>query len=446
MVDAESLAAEDAPEAQKMELGVSIKEPSACERHITVTIPREDVDRYFDDAVKDMMPKAEVPGFRAGRAPRKLVESRFRSDLAPQVKGSLLIDSITQVNEDEKLAVISEPDFDVEAVEIPEEGPLVFEYKIEVRPNFDLPDWKGLKLKRPVREFSDDDIRKRKEQILAERGTLSPKDGPVEAGDYVVVNLKFSDGGNELSHSEEETIRVRPVLSFRDGRVEKFDELLKGAKAGETRVGKAQLSADAPNPALRGKEVDASFEVLEVKQLELPEMTPALLDELGGFEDEKELDDFIRDDLNRQFEYHQTQQIRGQVVEKLLKGADWELPPDLLRRQAQRELQRSVMELQRNGFTDAEIRAHANELRQNTLASTEKSLKEHFILERIAEEESIEEQPSDFDDEIELIARQSGESPRRVRAPAGKTGSNGRIGQPNSRATRVEDDLRARRV
>ncbi|MCA9171382.1 MAG: trigger factor, partial [Planctomycetales bacterium] len=94
---------------------------------MTVTIDRADVDRYFDDAISGIMPNAAVPGFRAGRAPRKLVEQRFRSQVADQVKGSLLMDSMTQISEEQDFSAISEPDFDFEAIEIPDNGPMTFE-------------------------------------------------------------------------------------------------------------------------------------------------------------------------------------------------------------------------------------------------------------------------------------------------------------------------------
>src|SRR5579871_4370272 len=122
-----------------LELDVQIGRPSACQRHVTVTIGRDDIERYFDKAFKDLMPSANVPGFRAGRAPRKLVEHRFRKEVADQVKGSLLMDSLSQVTETQNLAAISEPDFDPTAVELPDEGPMTFEFDLEVRPEFDMP-------------------------------------------------------------------------------------------------------------------------------------------------------------------------------------------------------------------------------------------------------------------------------------------------------------------
>jgi trigger factor len=103
-------------------------------------------------------------------------------------------------------------------------------------------------------------------------------------------------------------------------------------------------------------------------------------------------------------------------------AANWELPKSLLRRQAAREYERMTMELQSSGFTDEMIRAYMNDLQQNALASTAKALKEHFILERIAEDEKLEAQPEDYDAEVELIAEQSDESPRRVRARLEKRG------------------------
>ena len=98
------------------------------------------------------------------------------------------------------------------------------------------------------------------------------------------------------------------------------------------------------------------------------------------------------------------------------------MPPGLLQRQSARELERAVMELRRSGFSEAEIRARENMLRQNSTASTATALKEHFILERIAEEEKIDVEEGDYEKEIFLIAAQSGESPRRVRAQLEKRG------------------------
>ena len=419
----ETAVAEAEPESQRLSLEVKVDNRGTCERHVTVTVPREDIDRYFDKEFTELMPTAQVPGFRQGHAPRKLIESRFRKDIADKVKGELLMDSLAQVNEDEKQSAISEPDFDFETIELPADGPFTFEFDIEVRPEFDLPEWKGLKIEKPVRELSEQDVDDTLQGILARHGRLVPHDGAASPGDYITTNLTFQHDGKDLAGAEEEVIRIRPVLSFRDGNIKGFDKLMDGIRAGETREGEAELSDDAPNVLLRGQKITAIFKVLEVKKLELPELNSALLDELGGFQDEAELRDTIRDQLGRQLEYEQHRRAREQITAALTVAADWDLPPALLQHQSHRELQRAVMELQRSGFSEDEIHAHENSLRQNSTTSTARAMKEHFILERIAEEEKVDADEQDYESEIRLIAGQSDESPRRVRARLEKSGS-----------------------
>ena len=415
-------AEDDADEAVPLNLTVDVKSPSACERRVTVTIPRDDINRYFDNAYGELMPTSAVPGFRIGRAPRKIVEHRYKEEVTNQVKSSLLMDSLGQISDDKTFTAISEPNFDLDAVEVPDDGPMTFEFTIEVRPEFDMPQWKGLKLKRLVREFTDKDVDEQLEQMLSRYGQLAPYDGAASAGDYVTVNITSTVDGKQVAHETEAVVRIRPTLSFTDGQIEGFDKLMKGVKAGDTRSAKLELTQDAPNSELRGKKVDVEFEVLEVKQLKLPELTPEFLQEVGSFNTEEELLAAIRQNLERQLEYQQQRDARTQITSLLTKSADWQLPQGLLERQSARELERAVMELRRSGFSEAEIRARENLLKQNSKASTATALKEHFILERIAEEENIDVDEGDYEKEIFLIAMQSGESPRRVRAQLEKRG------------------------
>src|SRR3954464_296434 len=211
--------------AQPLELDVQVTSPSACERHVTVTISRADIDRYFDDAFGEMMPSAAVPGFRIGRAPRKVVEHRFRDEVSDQVKSALLLDSLEQISEEQRFTAISEPNFDLEAVEVPREGPMTFEFTIEVRPEFDLPQWKGLKLNRPVREFTDADVDAQLEQMLSRYGQLVPFEGEAAEGDYLSANITTTSDGKQITRETEAVVRIRPTLSFRDAKLEGFAKL-----------------------------------------------------------------------------------------------------------------------------------------------------------------------------------------------------------------------------
>jgi trigger factor len=258
--------------------------------------------------------------------------------------------------------------------------------------------------------------------MLARYGQLVPHEGAAGDGDYVTVNIRTSHDGKQVAHEEERVVRIRPKLSFLDGSIDGFDTLMAGAKAGDKKAAKITLTQDAPNEELRGQTLDVEFDVLDVKKLKLPELTEDFLQEIGNFDSEEKFREAVKSNLQRQLEYEQQRKARQQITAELTKKADWDLPPGLLKRQSVRELERAVMELRRAGFSEAEIRARQNELRQNSAASTSKALKEHFILERIAEEEKIEAEEGDFEQEIFLIALQSGESPRRVRAQIEKRG------------------------
>ena len=415
--------AEETEETQeKLDLEVTVESPSACERHVTVVIARESIDSCFEAEFDELVPKAEVPGFRPGRAPRKLVVSRFKDQVGDQVKGKLLTDAMVQISEEHEFSAISEPDMDLDAVDLPDEGPMTFEFTLEVRPEFDLPEWKGLAIESPVHEITDEEVQAHLERILARHGKLVEHDGPAAEGDFLTLNMTFARDGDVLSTVTEQTVPLKAKLSLRDTEIEDFGQLLTGAEAGDKRETKVNISEEAENEELKGQEVDVELEVVKVEKQELPKLTQAFLDEIGGFEGVDDLNEAVHEELERQQKYRQQQEVRQQITRQLTATASWDLPPTLLKKQSRRELQRVVLELRSSGFNDEMIQSYANQLQRNSMAHTSVALKEHFILERIAEDENIDAEPEDYDAQIELIAEQSGDPPRRVRARLEKRG------------------------
>ena len=407
---------------EKLDLEVTIESTSACERHVTVVIARESIDRCFEAEFDELVPKAEVPGFRPGRAPRKLVMSRFKEQVGDQVKGKLLMDAMGQVSEEHEFSAISEPDMDLDAVDLPDEGPMTFEFTLEVRPEFALPEWKGLTIENPVHEITDEEVQNHLERVLARYSKLIEHDGPADEGDMLTLNMTFTRDGDVVSSVKQQVVPLKAKLSLRDTEIEDFGKLLTGATAGEKRATKVKISEEIENEELKGQEVDVELEVVKVEKSELPKLSSAFLDEIGGFADVDDLNGAVREELERQQTYRQQQEIRQQITKQLTATANWELPPTLLKKQARRELQRVVLELRSSGFNDEMIQSYANQLQRNSMAHTSVALKEHFILERIAEEEDINAEPKDYDTQIDLIAEQSGQPPRRVRARLEKKG------------------------
>lgn len=418
--DSENLV--DESELKKpLEINVDIDVTSTCERHVVVTIPEAEVVRYRQDSFDEVVPKAELPGFRAGKAPRKLVESKFREQVDEQVKSSLVMDSLQQVTEGEHFSAISEPDFDYEAIDLPNEGVFRYEFRIEVRPDFETPKWEGLALEKPVCELTDKHVDEHLSRTLTRFMPGEAVDGECVLGDLVTLNGSFSLDGKEVSSFEEESVPIRKNLSFGDAVVEDFAGAIVGKKEGDKFTVTVTVSDAAANADLRGKELQAEFEIHEVKRIEVNEISSSMLENLG-FDDTGELRGFVREELDRQFEYHQQQALRKQIVDELTKDADWDMPESLIRRQTNRELQRMTLELQRSGFDKDQVNSYLNASRMNARESTIRALREHFVLEKIAEDLEVEPTPEDYDKEVDLIAEQSDSSARRVRARLEKSG------------------------
>jgi trigger factor len=404
---------EDKPE--KLHQTVELSDVGPCKKHIKVTVERGDIDGRLNSKFSELVVDSAVPGFRPGKAPRKIIERRFHTEVANQVKAEVLLASLEQLADDYDVAPLSAPNIDPSKIDIPKDGPLVYEFDVEVRPEFDLPDYKGLKLKRPVQTFTETDVEKEMSRILARYGQMVPKDGPAEFGDYVIADMATRFHNAVIGTAKEISLRVDDQLAFKDGVAEKFGEKMMGARAGETRVLDIVMSDSVALEQLRGQTVTATLEIKDVKKMRPPELTHEFLHNFG-VHSEEQFRELVRMLLERRLEYQQRQSARQQVLDQIASAGRWELPRELLIRQARKALARKVMEMQEAGMSEDEIRGRRRLLEQDVIRSTELALKEHFVLQKIAEVEKLDVTDEEIDEEIERMADQNHESPRRVRA------------------------------
>jgi trigger factor len=408
-------------EDPKLKLTVDVSTVGPCKKHVRVKIARESLDEVEETVADRFAGEAQVPGFRVGHVPMALVRKRFKKDLTEQVKQRVLMQSLEQLADENDLDPINEPKLDLDAIDIPDDGDFEYEFDVEVRPEFALPKYKGLKIDRPTREIKDQDVDDYLSRYLEQYGQLAPIEEPARDGDFLTVDIEFTHKGEVLNTLKETTVRVRPTLRFADGELTGFDKLMKKAKAGDSKEATVTISLESPSIELRGEKIQAKFQVLDVKRLEMPELNEEFLSRLN-VQSEEELRTMIRSNLERQVKYNQRQACRGQVLAQITESAKWDLPEELVSKQVENALRREVLEMQQAGFTNQEIVARRNELQQKSLTMTRRNLKEHFVLDRIAEEEKIEVSRDDIDNEILMMAMQSGENPRRVRSRLLKSG------------------------
>lgn len=416
MSDETAVLTPDAEAPKKLRQQVDIKDTGPCKKHIKVSVERADIEDRMGDHFSKLVKESSVTGFRPGKAPRKLIEKRFHTDVASQVKAEVLLASLEQVGEDHDIAPLAPPQIDPDKIEIPREGNLVYEFEVEVRPQFDLPEYKGLKLKRPTKLYTESDIAEARRRFLTGYGQVVPKEGgSIELGDIAVCDVAVKTGDKVVGNLQETNLRVERSLAFRDGMIKKFDEKMKGAKAGDVRTLDVELASNAAGN-MGGQTVQATFTIKDVKTIRMPELTDEYVKEAFGLANAGQLDEMIKTALERNLESEQRKSARMQVLGYISAAATWELPADLLDRQYRRARSRRIMEMRGDGLADAEIAKQLRLMEQDIHASTALALKEHFVLQKVAEVEKIEVDERDLDDEIERIAMQSDESPRRVRA------------------------------
>jgi len=403
----------------KLKQTVEIKDIGPCKKHVKVTVDREQIDERFDEKYTEIVQsdQPQVRGFRPGKAPRKLIERQYHDSVSEEVKTQVLMASLEQLAEEQAISPLSPPELDPYAIGIPKEGPFIYEFDIEVRPEFDLPDYKGLTLRRPTHTFTPTEVEAEQKRLLEPYGQLVPKEPPVVAlNDYLTADVVISFNGKEINKLNEVRIKVEPQLALSDGIAADFGAKMAGAKPGDVREVDIELSQELGAEQLRGRKVQAKFAIKDVKTVRQPELTRELLEEVFSVSTPDALTEFVHMILDRRLEYAQRQVARQQVLEKLASTANWDLPQDLLRRQARKTLQRRVMEMKNSGMSESQIKGRSRLLEQDVLKSTASALKEHFVLQKVAEVEKIEIEDDDLDNEIERIADQSGESFRKVKA------------------------------
>jgi trigger factor len=414
-----AVATADGEAPVKLVQTVEINDAGPCKKHVKVTVDRKQIDDRFNEKFTELTQsdQPQVRGFRPGKAPRKIIERQYYPSVAEEVKTQVLMASLEQLAEEQSISPLSPPDLDPNALEIPKEGPFIYEFDIEVRPEFELPDYKGLKLRRPVHTFSDAEREREKKRILEPSGQLAPKEPPVAAlDDYVTADVEIKFGDKVINKLEEVRFKIEKQLALSDGVAEDFGARMNGAKPGDVRTVDITLSQEIGVEQLRGRKVQATFTIKDVKAVRPPELTRELLEDNFGVSTPEAFDELVKTLLERRLEYTQRQEARKQVLEKISAASNWELPQDMLRRQARQTLARRVMEMRNAGMSDTQIQGRRRLLEQDVIKSTAAALKEHFVLQKVAEVEKLEIEDEDVDAEIERIADQTGESPRKVRA------------------------------
>jgi len=404
---------------------VTIENAGPCKKKVAIEIPEETIINITDKQYKSLRDEALVPGFRKGRAPRRLLEKRFGKETLEQIKLKLISDASDSAVKDNELDILGEPDIDFEKVEMPTEGPLKFDFEVEVQPEFELPKLEGIPLNKQKVEIADEQVNKEIERLQKWTGLWTPRkdDEAVQLEDQIIadVQLKAEDVEEEEKLNNIE-IYVKQTGFVAAVPVKKLDELLTGAKAGDTR----QTSVDVPKTYFkenyRGKKVDIQITINDIKWLKAAALDEDFFTKLG-VKDENELREKTHKALQRRMENQLRTETTEQIYEYLLENTNLDLPLDIVARQANTVLQRQYINLMQQGLSRDQIDQQMEQLRASSEERAKEQLKTFFIMHKIAEKFEIEVSDEELNGHIAQLAIQQGQRPERMREQMVRDGS-----------------------
>jgi len=404
---------------------VIIEDAGPCKKKVVIEIPEEAIKQATDEQFSDLAKEAQIPGFRKGRAPRRLLEKRFGKEVGDQVKLKLLAEASESAVKDNDLQTLGEPDIDFENIELPESGPMRFDFEIEVRPEFDFPPLEGIPVTKTKLDVTDKQIDREVEQMQRLAGVWTPRgeEDAVEAEDQIVADVILNVEGVEEDEKLDNTeIHVRPNGFVGAIPIEKLDELLIGAKAGETKETSVEVPKTFFREEYRGKKVNVKIDIKDVKWLKPGELDENLFSQIG-VEDEEELRERIQDTLQSRLEQQGRTEMTEQIYEYLLDNTDFELPLDIVGEQANMVLQRQYTNLIMRGLSREQVDEQLEQLQAGSEQQAEKQLKTFFIMDKVADELDVSVTEEEINGQIAQLAMQRGQRPEKMREQMERDGS-----------------------
>ncbi|MGC9453691.1 MAG: trigger factor [Phycisphaerae bacterium] len=392
---------------------VDVEDAGTLKKKVTVTIPRARIDAKMDEMFGELREQAQIPGFRVGHAPRRLIEKRFGKEVGEDVRNALVGESIGDAIEKAELKTLGEPDIDLDKIELPESGDMSFSFEVEVAPEFELPELKSVPVEKPAMEVTDERVDEYLNQMVQSQASYQAADEPAEKGDAVTVDAAISGEGLETVTREDVELRVAagqvegiPLLNLPDE--------LEGKSAGDTVEVTATVPDAHPNEDWQGKEVTIELTVKQVRKRSLPEINDEFAISMG-FDSLKELREFMARQMEHRLENEVQRNMRDQVCQYLLDNTDFEVPEGVAKRHSAHVLQRRYVDLLYQGVPREQIDENLAQLQAEATRQAERDLKLSFILSKVAEQEGIEVDEAEVNARIAQMAASYGRRPERLR-------------------------------
>lgn len=399
-------------ESSDGQIRVEATEESPILRVLSVTVDASRVDKAFDRTYRNLQKEVRVKGFRPGKAPRSVLERMYGASIPDDIQRLLVAETLGDAIELASLTPVSEPNIDAERPA--PSAAFSYEARVELKPEIELPDTQGLPAKRPSVEVAADEVltqleslRERSAPIVEEPEGTTAEDGHAVTIDFVgSVDGEVFEGGSAKGHE----------LELGSGQlVPGFEEQLVGVVAGEDRQLQIDFPEDYGNADLAGKHAVFDVHVEAVKKRQPAELDDDFAKDLGDeFETLEQLRERIRSDLQSQREHAAEQMLRRTVMDSLVARTDFELPPGVVERQLQHQIESFRREYE-NQVPAEVLESQLTRIAEEGREGAERRVREAFLLEAVAKAESVEATDEDVDQRLDEMAEARSMPPAQLR-------------------------------
>ena len=408
-----------------MKISVRNLEPTKVK--LTVTVEPEELNPYLDAARKEIAKQVNVPGFRKGHVPGKIIDQRIGfAAVAGEAVNDAVPELYSKALDEKKIRPMAQPEFDVQDVpqSANDETKLKFTATVERRPDIELPEIDGLEIAISKPEVKDEDVDKRLETLRQRFGTLVGVDRPAAKGDFANIDLTAEIDG-ETVDSQEGVSSELGSNTMLDG----LDEALDGLSAGEETTFEGTLEAGEHE----GQKATVKVKVNSVKAEELPELNDEFASEASEFDTLDELKADIRKAAAQDAEGRQATEARDAFIAKLQEGLEIPVP---------KGVKANMVEEQLKGMTPDPEKA-TKEQKAQAEETVEKDLRDQMVLDALAEKLDVQVSQSDVFNFLASIAQQYGMDPNNFIQAIIKNGQLGSAVQEVGRSKGLLAGMRA---
>jgi len=387
---------------------------------LQIELPPEDVAKEWDAIANSFARVAKIPGYRPGKAPRAVIDKRFRKEIQEELTKKLVSKSYHEAVEREQLRVASLTN--IEDVQFGENKSMRFRATVVTAPEFELPDYKQIPVQVPDTKVSDVDVDEALDRLRDQSADFVdvPARG-LEMGDFAVLDFDGSVESKPISEiAPQASKNLYGGKKFwlhlaADNFLPKFCEQLIGQKPGETRLVIVHFPEDFMVKELAGKKADYAVTLRDIKEKVLPAVDDAFAAKLVPGKTLADLRQMIEHDIEHAKEHDAERAKESQIVKFLHEQTQFELPPALLQNETRRALAELVQQNRERGVTDEMLKEKEKELIDGAASLAGHRLKTNFILHRIAEREKIQVVKEDIDFRLKQEASRYDISPEKMR-------------------------------